>query len=258
MTRGVEIESIQAVLPPRTGRAPAVVFLPVFRLDQPIIITIDGPAGTGKSSVARTLAKRLGLDFLDTGAMYRAAALLAIREGIQVSDHARLVAAVEDADIRFDWSLDPPEVLAHGQPIGRELRKAHVTAIVSQVAGIKALRGHMVDRQREIARKHPRLVSEGRDQGSVVFPDASVKFYLDASPEVRAARRARQLVEAGQSADERRLLEEIIGRDSSDMGRADGPLIKPAGGILVDTSTLEFEQVVDELEQIVRRKANEP
>lgn len=256
MVHGVQIEGPRSMT--RTGRAPAVVFPPVFRLDQPIIITIDGPAGTGKSSVARSLARRLGLDFLDTGAMYRAAALIALREGIPITDHGRLVAAVEAADIRFDWSLDPPALLAFGEPLGRELREAGVTAIVSQVAGIRALRTHMVQRQREIATKHPRLVTEGRDQGSVVFPDASVKFYLDASPQVRAARRARQLLESGQSADERRLLEEIIGRDASDMGRADGPLIRPAGGIIVDTSNLEFDQVVDELETIVRRKANEP
>ncbi|MDX2132754.1 MAG: (d)CMP kinase [Planctomycetota bacterium] len=230
----------------------------MFRLDQPTIITIDGPAGTGKSSVARMLARRLGLDFLDTGAMYRAAALVALREGLDPADPVALVPRVVDADIRFDWSLDPPEVLVFGEPEARAIRSPAVTAIVSQVAGIRALRTHLVERQRDIARKHPRLVSEGRDQGSVVFPNAPVKFYLDASAAVRAARRARQLRDAGQPADEARLLDEIIARDRSDMGRADGPLVCPADAVLVDTSTLEFNGVVDELERIVRRRAAEP
>lgn len=229
----------------------------VFRLDQPTIITIDGPAGTGKSSVARILARRLGLDFLDTGAMYRAAALIALRAHIPIADHAALVRAVEDADLRFDWSLDPPEILVSGEPVGAQIRTPEVTRIVSGVAAIRELRTHLVERQRDIARKHPRLVSEGRDQGSVVFPDAHVKFYLDASAQVRACRRAEQLRAGGQSADERLLLDEIIARDHSDMNRSDGPLVRPLGGIIVDTSDLEFDLVVAELERIVRRKADE-
>lgn len=241
--------------PPEAGRE---VGRSVFSLDQPTIITIDGPAGTGKSSVARALARRLGLDFLDTGAMYRAAALVALRDRIDPSDEARLVARVVEADIRFDWSLDPPEVLIDGEGAGEQIRTPEVTAIVSRVAGIRALRAHMVERQREIARKHPRLVTEGRDQGSVVFQDARVKFYLDASAAVRAARRARQLRDAGMAADESRLLEEIVARDRSDMGRVDGPLMCPPDAVVVDTSDLEFDGVVGALERVVRRKASEP
>ncbi len=230
----------------------------VFRLDAPIIITIDGPAGTGKSSVARALAKRLGLDFLDTGAMYRAAAAIAIDYGIPIADAQRLVDLVKQADLHFDWLQDPPRILAWGQPLSERIRQADVTAIVSPVAGIGALRQHMVAKQRIIARQHPRLVSEGRDQGSVVFPDAHVKFYLDASAQVRAMRRAQQLQAAGVAADEQRLLREIVERDRSDMNRADGPLVRPEGGIIVDTSHLLFDEVVGELETIVRRKAEEP
>ena len=229
----------------------------VFSLEQPIIITIDGPAGTGKSSVARTLAKRLGLDFLDTGAMYRAAAAICIDFAIPREDHAALVAKVMEADLHFDWRLDPPAILAWGKPIDRRIRDADVTAIVSPISAIPALRTHMVAKQRIIGRQHPRLVTEGRDQGSVVFPDAKVKFYLDASAEVRARRRAKQLLESGAAVEESEELRKIIERDRSDMSRSDGPLRRPEGGLIVDTSDLEFEQVVRELERIVRVKAAE-
>lgn len=230
----------------------------MFSLDDPIVITIDGPAGTGKSSVARALAMRLGLDFLDTGAMYRAAATIALDSGIPISDAATLVEKVKNADIHFDWSKDPPAVLAWGKPINSRIREADVTAVVSPIAGISALRQHMVAKQRIIARQHPRLVSEGRDQGSVVFPDARVKFYLDASAAVRAARRAQQLRDAGQSADEAKLLQDILERDQSDMGRIDGPLVRPQGGIVLDTSGLDFVEVLEALERIVLEKAKEP
>lgn len=227
----------------------------VFRLDQPMVITIDGPAGTGKSSVARALAARLGLDFLDTGAMYRAAAAVALDRGLSLADASRIVDAAREAEIGFDWSLDPPGLLVFGEIMGERIRSAAVTAIVSGVAGIRELRELMVMRQRAIAAKHPRLVTEGRDQGSVVFPDAKVKFYLDASPAVRAERRARQLADLGQKVDVAALRQEIIARDASDMGRADGPLVRPSGSVLIDTSDKTREQVIDELERQVRELA---
>ncbi len=230
----------------------------MFRLDQPIIITIDGPAGTGKSSVARQLAKRLGLDFLDTGAMYRAAAAIAIDHGIGLDQPERLVAKVVDADLHFDWSQDPPAMLAFGRSINSRIRDLDVTAIVSPVAAIAALREHMVRKQRIIAAQHPRLVTEGRDQGSLVFPDAIVQFYLTASVQERARRRAQQLAAAGAEPDTAALEREIDARDQSDMGRAVGPLRRPDKATVLDTSDLSFDQVVEELERIVRRRAAEP
>ncbi len=230
----------------------------------PIIVTIDGPAGTGKSSVARALAKRLGLDFLDTGAMYRAAAAIAIDAGLWHGSVGQLdleafLERVRQADLHFDWRSDPPTPLAWGKPIDRRLRDPDVTNVVSPIAGIKLLREHMVTKQRIIGAQHPRLVTEGRDQGSVVFPGALVKFYLDASPEVRAARRARELeVKRGVSFtdQERRALEtEIVERDRSDASRADGPLVRPVDAVLVDTSSLSFDQVVATLEHEVRARA---
>lgn len=218
---------------------------------RPIIVTIDGPAGTGKSSVARTLAARLGLDFLDTGAMYRAAAAVIIDRRVDPANVDAVVREVEGANVRFDWSTDPPEVLAWDHPMGGRIRAADVTRVVSPIAGIGRLRELMVRSQREIARVHPRLVTEGRDQGSVVFPHAAVKFYLDASPEVRSRRRAEQLRASGQDPDEGALLREIIERDRSDSSRSDGPLICPPDAERVDTSSLSFEQVVTLLERRV-------
>jgi cytidylate kinase len=217
-----------------------------------VIITIDGPAGTGKSSVARALASRLGLDFLDTGAMYRAAAAIALDRGLRPDDAGAIVLAVSSADLHFDWTADPPALLVSGRSLMERIREPDVTAVVSPISAIPGLRRLMVRAQRQIAEAHPRLVTEGRDQGSVVFPDAQVKIYLTASAEIRAARRAEQLRAAGQSADIDRLLADIVERDRSDASRHDGPLTCPEGAHRVDTSELRFDEVVDELERIVR------
>ncbi|MBC6953936.1 MAG: (d)CMP kinase [Leptolyngbya sp. PLA2] len=222
--------------------------------DLPIIITIDGPAGTGKSSVARALASRLGLDFLDTGAMYRAAAAIVIDHGIPHDDYGAIVEKVRSADLHFDWSRDPPAMLAWDRPINGRIREPDVTAIVSPISAIPELRAHMVQKQRIIWHQHPRLVSEGRDQGSVVFPDAAVKFYLDADPAERARRRADQLRTAGLPADEADLLRDIVERDRSDSTRPVGPLICPQDAVRVDTTRLSFDEVVDRLEDEVRAR----
>ncbi len=220
----------------------------------PVIITIDGPAGTGKSTVARQLAKRLGLDFLDTGAMYRAAAAIMLDHRIDPAETGELVSTVMGADLHFDWAADPPRILAWDDPLDHRIREADVTAAVSLVASIGELRQHMVRKQRVIGAQHPRLVTEGRDQGSVVFPDAEVKFYLDAHPAIRARRRAEQLREAGVQVDLADLEAQITHRDRLDSSRSDGPLICPEDAIRVDTSGLDLDGVVSLLEREVRRK----
>lgn len=241
--RGERAVSMATSMPSPDGRAEAPGRL---------IVTIDGPAGTGKSTVARALARRLGLEFLDTGAMYRAAAVIALDGGIAPVDEDALCAAVERADLRFRWDRDPPELLAFGRCVMHRLREPEVTAIVSRIAALPRLRRGLVARQQAIAREHPRLLSEGRDQGSVVFPDADVKFYLDAAPGVRAARRADQLRAGGFDVSEAELLREIVARDESDSTRAEGPLVRPRDAVLVDTSALGFDEVVDRLEMLVR------
>lgn len=227
---------------------------PIVPANVPIIITIDGPAGTGKSTVARTLAHRLGLDFLDTGAMYRAAAAIMLDHDIPLDEPGELVSKVIGADLHFDWTTDPPLILAWDAPIDHRIRDEDVTAVVSDVAAIGELRRHMVRKQQIIAAQHPRLVSEGRDQGSVVFPGAAVKFYLDADPSVRAKRRACQLREEGHDVDEAAMLERIRRRDEIDSTRDDGPLICPEDAVRVDTSGLCVEGVIDELERVVRAR----
>lgn len=220
----------------------------------PVIITIDGPAGTGKSTVAQLLAQRLGLDFLDTGAMYRCAAAIMIDHQIDPEDVGHLVSTVIGADLHFDWETDPPMILAWDAPMDHRIRHADVTAAVSKVAAIGELRKHMVRKQRIIAAQHPRLVTEGRDQGSVVFPDAEVKFYLDAAAGVRAQRRAEQLKAAGIEVELHALTASILERDRLDSSRADGPLICPENAIRVDTSDIDLIGVVYTLEDHVRAR----
>jgi cytidylate kinase len=219
---------------------------------QGVVVTMDGPAGTGKSSVAWKLAQRLGLEVLDTGAMYRAAAVVAIDEGVPADDGAALAGRIAAEGLAFDWSCRPPRLLLGGRDLTERIRDADVNVVVSVVARQAALRAALVDAQRAIGRAHPRLVTEGRDQGSVVFPDAVARFYLDAHPEVRARRRVEQMRSQGRPADYEAVLRAIQQRDHLDETRSDGPLVCPEGAQRVDTSMLTLDQVVDELERRVR------
>jgi len=224
-----------------------------------LIVTLDGPAGSGKSSVARMLAKRLGVDFLDTGAMYRGLTAVCVDNGIDpAADPDAAGKMAQRTELHFDWKTDPPRLYAGEQDLTPRLRDADVTGRVSQLAAIAAVRHVLVESQRRIGKDHPRLVTEGRDQGSVVFPNAQVKFYLDASAEVRARRRADQLREAGREADEQQILKEIQTRDHRDSHRTEAPLICPEDAIHLDTSDMTLDQVVQWLEEQVakRREGN--
>lgn len=223
-----------------------------------LIVTIDGPAGTGKSSVARALAARLGLEFLDTGAMYRAATALALDHALDLTDGPALAALVRNADLHFDWQTDPPTLLAFGKSTMRRLRDSDVAAAVSPVSGLADVRRVLVERQRRIGEVHDRLVSEGRDQGSVVFYDAQVKVFLEASPRVRALRRVAQLQTMGRAADVDQIEAQLTERDFRDSTREVGPLVCPDGALRLDTSSMDQVAVVDALVEIVAARVSAP
>ena len=218
---------------------------------QPLIITIDGPAGTGKSSVAHMLAMRLGLEFLDTGAMYRAAALLAIENSITIDDGESIATALASTTLVFDWKSSPPRLLLSGRDVSPFIRTAEVTEAVSPVSACSDVRREMVRRQREIASAHPRLVTEGRDQGSVVFPRAEIKVYLTASPEERARRRHREEVSRGLDATVAVVLASQSQRDAADASRTVGTMRQADDAVLLETDGLSAEEVVQRLVEMV-------
>lgn len=196
------------------------------------VITLDGPAGAGKSTVARRVAERLGLRFLDTGAMYRAVTWKAAKKGI--TDPLAIAAMARTTQI----TVEPSRVTCDGIDVTKAIREPQVTAAIRHVADSPECRAELVRMQREIG-KGGGLVTEGRDQGSVVFPDADFKFYIDASVDVRARRRHE---EAGGDLEE--IKRSIAKRDAEDMGRPVGALVKPAGALVIDTSGLTLEEVV--------------
>jgi len=216
-----------------------------------MIITIDGPAGSGKSTAARELARSLGVAFLDTGATYRAATYKALSEGVDMSDEAALVASTRSAAIELDPRPDGVCVLLDGRDVSQEIRSAEVTNHSVHIASSPAVRDVLVDLQRRIGASLGDFVAEGRDQGSVVFPHADLKFYLDASPDVRARRRTDERLQRGEQADFDEVRRAIIERDERDSTRPVAPLVQPEGAVVIDTSEMTIEQVVAELLRLV-------
>jgi cytidylate kinase len=205
------------------------------------VIAIDGPAGAGKSTIAKALAARLGLDYLDTGAMYRAVTVAAIRHGLSGDEPSvAALAAAMDLDVGDRVVLD-------GDDVTDEIRTPAVNTAVSVVAANSAVRGELRSRQRAWAADHGGGVIEGRDIGTVVFPDAELKLYLTASPRVRAMRR---VAEAGGDVDE--IERAIAARDRSDLSRSDGPLAEADGAVVVDTTGLSIDGVLDVIEGRLR------
>ena len=202
----------------------------------PLVIAIDGPAGAGKSTVGREVARRLGLDYLDTGAMYRAVAFAALRRGIPVSDEV----AVAELARQMALSVSEAGVVVDGIEATVAIRGREVTEAVSAVAGNTAVREELRTRQRRWATDHGGGVIEGRDIGTVVFPDAALKLYVTASPRERAERRVREI-----GGDLRDVEASIAERDRRDMSRLDGPLRRDSSAIVVETTGLSIDAVVD-------------
>ena len=212
-----------------------------------MIIAIDGPAGSGKSTIAQAVAARLGLTFLDTGAMYRAVTLLALEKGVSLDDDDALGALA--LDLQFEFSQGPNGeigVRVDGRDVTEEIRGPSVSQKVSFVAAHRKVRNALTIRQRKSAESGD-LVLEGRDIGTVVCPMADVKIYLTASAEVRAERRRRQLEEQGICISAKTLQRELLLRDSHDSGRALAPLKKARDAIQIDTTDMSVEDVVERI-----------
>ena len=216
-------------------------------------ITIDGPSGSGKSTAARLLAQRLGVAYLDTGAMYRAATLKALRLGLDLMNSSELIEMVKVLDLDLLPAAKNTKVLLDRQDVSEDIRTVAVTDNAHFLASRRGVRAQMVKRQRSLAKKLGPLVAEGRDQGTVVFPKAQVKFFLEADAAVRARRRYQQMQKSGEKVCYEQVLEGMETRDGRDRNRQTAPLEIPAGAIVIDTTDLTIEQMVDQMAQHVER-----
>ena len=212
-----------------------------------LIVTVDGPAASGKSTVARLLAGRLGASFLDTGAMYRAVTLAAMQASVDMSDEEELLGVLRDSEFGFAAKEGKLMVLINGADVTAQIRESEVTANARYVASAEKLREKLVQMQRQFAAGEEKIVTEGRDQGTVVFPDADIKFYLTAEAIERAKRRQAELQADGSSQSLEKIQVAIEERDKSDANRAIGPLKPADDAIVIDTTDLSIEEVVEKL-----------
>jgi cytidylate kinase len=209
-------------------------------------IAIDGPAGSGKSTVSRLLARRLKILYLDTGAMYRAVALQAKREGIDLKDREKISRLCRDLDLHFKTLDGTTRLFVGAEDISAAIRSPEMDMLSSAVSAIKEVREAMTLLQRKMAEQGG-VVAEGRDMGTVVFPDADYKFFVHADPGVRAGRRYRERVERGESVSRAEVEKELRKRDDQDMTRALAPLVPAKDAILIDTTHLTAEEVVEKM-----------
>ncbi|MBZ0331823.1 (d)CMP kinase [Halomonas sp. ANAO-440] len=215
-------------------------------IDKPAVLTVDGPGGAGKGTISRLVADRLGWHLLDSGALYRLTALAAQRHGVALDDEPALERVAAELDVTFVAEGDKTRVLLEGDDVSREIRTEQAGEAASQIASLPAVRQALLQRQRDF-RKAPGLVADGRDMGTVVFPDAQLKVFLTASSEERARRRYLQLQEAGVDASLSSLLKEIQARDARDMQRSVAPLVPADDALELDTTSLSIPEVVERL-----------
>lgn len=213
-----------------------------------INIAIDGLSGCGKSSTAKAVAKSLHYKFIDTGAMYRAVTLYFIQNNIDLADHDRVMYALSEIKVDFEFNQESQknETILNQQNVEQEIRKMYVAEKVSSVSAIKEVRLAMVAQQQEMG-KHKGVVMDGRDIGSVVFPDAELKVFMTASTQVRAKRRQEELAAKGEVVDLKDIMENLESRDHQDSTRAESPLIKVGDAIEIDTSDLKFDNQVQKV-----------
>ncbi len=219
-----------------------------------MIIAIDGPSGAGKSTLAKRLARELSFSYLDTGAMYRALALKVLRQGVDLADDARLARLVESTEIDLHEDNGTLEVLLDGINVADEIRTPEVSQLASKVSALKIVRARMLDLQRRMG-EHGSIVAEGRDIGTVVFPSAEVKIFLDASAEERARRRYAELRAAGRPADLSETLREMEERDKRDSERDLAPLRMADDALRIDSSNASADSVAAKVLAKIRNRA---
>lgn len=222
-----------------------------------MIVAIDGPAASGKSTVARALAQRLGLAYLDTGAMYRAIAVEAVNRGVALDDAASLTALAGDVVVAFEHegaSGLPSGITVDGRDVTREIRTPEADRAVSPVSAVAGVRRAMVEQQRRIAANEPDTVLEGRDIGTVVFPHAELKIFLNASPDERARRRTIDMDRRGTSMSYEAVLADLIRRDLADSTRDASPLTRAEDAVDLDTTGLTIDEVVDRIADLVAQR----
>jgi len=217
-----------------------------------IIIAIDGPAGSGKSSTAKEVARRLGFTYIDTGAMYRSVTLEIIRRKIDICDEDQVEKIARESRIQFQWIGDKHHILLNGEDISDEIRSSDIASLVSPVSAIAGVRKILAERQRQMA-QDDNIVMEGRDIGTNVFPDADFKFYIDADIRVRAERRIKDYQTIGQELTVEEIVRELEKRDKIDSSRSHSPLKKADDAIIIDTTNLSFEEQVEEIVKIVQQ-----